>query len=160
VILIELIDEDWPEDADWQSLSEMAAEAAFSRTPWAALSRADGSVEISVRLTSDAEVRLLNRDHRDKDKPTNVLSFPMMHPDDMPGMPEILLGDIVLALGVCTREAEEKRVPMPVHASHLIVHGVLHLLGYDHMAEEEATAMEAIERLAMADLGLPDPYQD
>ena len=150
------IDPVWGETIDWEALANRAAEATARIVP----ELAHENLLISLVMADDEEVHALNKQWRAKDKPTNVLSFPMMHPDDMPGMPEILLGDIVLALGVCTREAEEKAVPMPVHASHLIVHGVLHLLGYDHMAEEEATAMEAIERLAMADLGLPDPYQD
>ena len=160
MIEIALQQEDWPQSTDWQALAEMAAEAAFSRTRWAGWLTGEACAEISLTLTSDDEVHILNRDHRGKDKPTNVLSFPMMHPDEAGGLPEILLGDIVLALGVCTAEAAEKGVPMPSHAAHLIVHGVLHLLGYDHMAEEEATEMEALERLAMADLGLHDPYPD
>ncbi|MBK8630512.1 MAG: rRNA maturation RNase YbeY [Sphingomonadales bacterium] len=161
MIAIALLDDGWPEGmADWEALADMAAHGAFARTPWAALAQDEACIEISLRLTDDAEVHLLNRDHRGKDKPTNVLSFPMMHPDDAHGLPEILLGDIVLASGVCTAEAEVKGVPMPAHAAHLIVHGVLHLLGYDHIAEDEAAEMEVIERHVMADLGLHDPYAD
>ncbi len=161
MIVIALLDEGWPDGmADWEALADMAAHAALARTPWAGLAQGEASIEISLRLTDDAEVHVLNRDHRGKDKPTNVLSFPMMHPDDVPGMPEILLGDIVLASGVCTAEADAKAVPMPAHAAHLIVHGVLHLLGYDHIAEDEAIEMEVIERHVMADLGLHDPYAD
>ena len=161
MILVDVLEGDWPaEMADWQALADMAVEAALAQTPWAALAQSDVQVEVSISFLDDEAVRLLNRDHRGKDVPTNVLSFPMMHPDEAQGFPELLLGDIVLARGVCTREAEEKAVPMPAHATHLIVHGLLHLLGYDHMNDDEATAMEALERRAMADLGLADPYQD
>ena len=119
----------------------------------------------SIRLTSDDEVHTLNRQYRQQDKPTNVLSFPMVQPDlietlDDTDDGEVLLGDIVLAYGVCAREAAEKGVSLEHHAAHLIVHGVLHLLGHDHMNDVDADAMEAIERAAMASLGLHDPYQD
>lgn len=161
MIEIALQNEGWPaSEADWQALAETAIAAALAQTPWSSLNSDAVTVEVSLCLTDNDSVQSLNRDHRGKDKPTNVLSFPMMHPDDNAGLPEILLGDIVLALGVCTSEAEEKGVALSVHASHLIVHGVLHLLGYDHMVDEDATQMEMLERRAMADLGLPDPYQD
>jgi probable rRNA maturation factor len=90
--------------------------------------------EVSVRFTDDAEVRTLNASYRGKDKPTNVLSFPMMGPDELASPPAHggLLGDIVLAFETCVREAEEKGVAVADHASHLIVHGTLHLLGHDH----------------------------
>ena len=122
-------------------------------------------IEVSIRYTSDEEVRTLNHSYRQKDKPTNVLSFPMMQPDLLDAIDpgdddgEILLGDIVLAHGVCAREAEEKNVSVEDHATHLIVHGTLHLLGYDHeQGEAEAEAMEEIERAALATLGIDDPY--
>ena len=105
-----------------------------------------------------------NAAYRAKDKPTNVLSFPMVEADLLPAMTscgggEILLGDIVLAQGVCAAEAADKHIPVPVHASHLVVHGMLHLLGYDHEdGDAEAEAMEAIERAALASLGIADPY--
>ena len=123
------------------------------------------TAEVSVRLTSDEEVRTLNRDYRQKDAPTNVLSFPMVQPDMIDGLAnsddgEILLGDIVLAHGVTTREAGEKGVSIEDHATHLIVHGLLHLLGYDHeQGEAEAEHMEELERAALATLGIADPYR-
>ena len=152
----------WPE-ADWESLSDKAVKAAVSASPQAALAETAATIEIAIRLTSDDEAHTLNRQYRQQDKPTNVLSFPMVQPDLIESLSntddgEVLLGDIVLAYGVCAREAEEKGVSLEDHATHLIVHGVLHLLGHDHMNDVDADAMEAIERAAMAALGLHDPY--
>nr|WP_286207835.1 rRNA maturation RNase YbeY [Hephaestia sp. MAHUQ-44] len=153
----------WP-DTDWTALATRAAIAAVRRTPDGPLVDTPAHIEISVRLTSDEEVRELNRAYRGKDKPTNVLSFPMVQPDLIEAISEnsddgeVLLGDIVLAFGVCSREAAEKGLSTADHATHLIVHGTLHLLGYDHIDDAEAEDMEEIERQAMADLGLADPY--
>jgi probable rRNA maturation factor len=153
----------WPAH-DWDSLATRAATAAVSRTPHAELATGSATVEISVRLTDDAEVQTLNAQYRQKDKPTNVLSFPMVQADllDTIGQNsddgEVLLGDIVLAYETCAREAAEKGISLQDHATHLIVHGTLHLLGYDHMVGMEAEAMEAIEIDALAALGLADPY--
>lgn len=160
-----VINEGWEAATDWEALAATATLAALRRTPFGALENADAGIEIAVRLTSDAEVHALNRAYRQKDKPTNVLSFPMLSPDLITTIAntddgEILLGDIVLAQETCAAEAAEKAIPMAVHATHLIVHGTLHLLGYDHLGDAEAEAMEAIERSAMADLGHPDPYGD
>ena len=154
----------WP-DVDWDVISQGAVTAALVASPQAALADTAASIEIAIRLTSDDEVHTLNRQYRQQDKPTNVLSFPMVQPDlietlDDTDDGEVLLGDIVLAYGVCAREAAEKGVSLEHHAAHLIVHGVLHLLGHDHMNDVDADAMEAIERAAMASLGLHDPYQD
>ena len=156
------VDGEWP-DADWQALTERAAKAALSASPQARLGETSARIEISVRLTSDDEVRTLNRQYRQQDKPTNVLSFPMVQPDLIEGLSntddgEVLLGDIILANETCAREAGERGVTLEAHASHLIVHGVLHLLGHDHMNDADGEAMEAIERAAMASLGLHDPY--
>ena len=154
----------WPE-GDWQELAERAASAAVSASPQAELGTMAAAIEIAVRLTSDDAVQTLNRQYRQQDKPTNVLSFPMVQPDLIETLAntddgEVLLGDIVLAHGVCAREAAEKGVSLKDHAAHLIVHGVLHLLGYDHMGDAEAEAMESIERAAMSAMGLHDPYED
>ena len=120
-------------------------------------------MELSVRLTGDAEVRALNSEWRGKDKPTNVLSFPMADESDFTDANiaehELLLGDIVLARGVCEREAAEKQVPFERHATHLLVHGTLHLLGYDHQQDDQAEDMEQREIRALARLGIDDPYQ-
>lgn len=161
---VALVEAPWP-DGDWQGLAERAANAAVEVSPQAELGTMAAAIEIAVRLTSDDEVHTLNRQYRQQDKPTNVLSFPMVQPDLIEGLAntddgEVLLGDIVLAHGVCAREAAEKGVSLEDHAAHLIVHGVLHLLGHDHMDDAEAEHMEAIERAAMSALGLHDPYED
>lgn len=156
------VDDGWP-DLDWEALGRRAVTGAIARTPHAGLSGLDVTIEVSLRLGKDAEVRLLNRDYRGKDKPTNVLSFPMVPPDLLPLLGnsddgEVLLGDIILALRICEAEARERGVALTAHATHLIVHGTLHLLGYDHMRDDQAEEMEALERDIMADLGLHDPY--
>jgi probable rRNA maturation factor len=157
------IEAPWPA-ADWEPLATSAVTAALRTTPQAELIDSRAMVEVSVRLTSDDAVRVLNRQYRGKDKPTNVLSFPMVQADLLETVSqnsddgELLLGDIVLAHGVCLAEAEEKGVSLEAHATHLIVHGLLHLLGYDHQGAAEAEAMESLERETMAGLGLHDPY--
>ncbi|MCE3289269.1 MAG: ybeY [Caulobacter sp.] len=105
-----------------------------------------------VLLTSDAAVAALNQQFRHKPGPTNVLSFPA------PANPENLLGDIALAYGVCASEAAEQGKTLADHLSHLTVHGVLHLAGYDHQTDDEAEAMENLERRVLAALGVSDPY--
>ena len=154
---------DWPA-LDWPALADAAVRAALAQSPHGHV--ADGAIiiEVSVRLTDDAEVQTLNRDYRAKDKPTNVLSFPMVQADLIDGLAnsddgEVLLGDIVLAAQTCAREAAEKDWALPDYAQHLIVHGLLHLLGYDHeLGEPQATAMEALESEACRAIGLPEPY--
>ena len=156
-------EEPWPE-ADWDTLARRAARAAVERTPHGELAATSAHVEISVRLTSDEEVHTLNRQYRGKDKPTNVLSFPMIQPDLLETVTqnsddgEVLLGDIVLAHGVCVAEAADRGIPLADHVTHLLVHGSLHLLGYDHLEDGEAEGMEEIERQALATLGIDDPY--
>lgn len=155
----------WSDDTDWDNLALEAVEQALRQTPYGHLATEALTIEISIKLTDDAEVKALNAAYRDKDKPTNVLSFPMVQPDMLNTIAnsddgEVLLGDIVLARGICTSEADEKEISMENHATHLIVHGTLHLLGYDHeTGEAEAEAMEAMERTALAALGIADPYQ-
>ena len=155
----------WPDSLDWEARAAEAVAAALALTPSASLVDAAPLVEVSVRLTDDAEVHQLNRDFRGKDKPTNVLSFPQVQQDLLAGLAnsddgEILLGDIVLARETCAREAGEKGISVADHATHLIVHGTLHLVGYDHMDDASAQAMEALEVKALASLGLANPYAD
>jgi probable rRNA maturation factor len=158
-----LREDPWPE-GDWEALAVRAADAAIAQSPFGEWRDWPTMIEIAVRLASDDEVRVLNRDYRRKDKPTNVLSFPMVQPDLLETVTqnsddgEVILGDIVLAHGICVAEAAERGVSVEDHATHLIVHGVLHLLGYDHMEDAEAEAMEDMERAALASLGLHDPY--
>ena len=151
-ILVESdVSEEWDSSTGWAQLAERAVRAAAAHSDYPALA----DTEVSVKFTSDAEVRALNAAWRGKDKATNVLSFPMAEAPE--GAP--MLGDIVLAEGVCAREAAEKNVPVETHATHLVVHGMLHLLGYDHeTGDAEAEEMEAIERKALASLGIADPY--
>lgn len=135
-----------------------AAEAALREgpLPHSAFGTAPHEEEhpgLVILLTDDAAVRELNARFRGKDAPTNVLSF------SAPPNPERHLGDVALAYGVCAREAAEQGKPLERHLQHLVVHGVLHLLGYDHMSDDEAEAMEGLERIVLAGLGTPDPYR-
>jgi probable rRNA maturation factor len=107
---------------------------------------------VTLLLTDDRTVADLNRRFRGQDKPTNVLSFPA------PQNPERFLGDIALAYGVCAEEAQAQGKPLAHHLQHLVAHGVLHLLGYDHMSDAQADEMEGLERAVLAGLGVPDPY--
>lgn len=147
----------------WDELAAGAIRAAVRATPYAVLDETPDTVtEISLRFVDDETIRALNRDYRGKDKATNVLSFPMMDPDELDGpfIPGIeqLLGDIVIAYETTVREAQEQNKLLAAHVTHLIVHGTLHLLGYDHENDADAEDMEALECTILATLGLPDPY--
>jgi probable rRNA maturation factor len=146
---------------------EEAASVAFmqAKKPHAFRRR---SFEINVVLTDDANVKTLNRNYRGKNKPTNVLSFPQINLhkfrrttlDSFPAKNEIPLGDIVLAFQTINSECKEQEKSLENHTIHLIVHGTLHLLGYDHMRAKEAKAMESLECDILAALGYPDPYEN
>ncbi|MEQ8558442.1 MAG: rRNA maturation RNase YbeY [Henriciella sp.] len=123
---------------------EHALSAAFALTSEAG--------EVALLLTDDSEMHALNRDWRNKDKPTDVLSFPA-DPIEAP-----FLGDIAIGLGVASRDAETRGITLADHLSHLIIHGYLHLLGHDHMEDTEARQMETLEIRALATLGIADPY--
>lgn len=157
--------EEWDSSTDWAQLANAAVRAAVAESDVSGLLESGVVVEVSVRFTGDGEVRILNAQWRGKDKATNVLSFPMVEPDRLPSLArtdggEALLGDIVLAHGICSAEAEDKGVGVRGHAAHLVVHGMLHLLGCDHeRGKAEAEAMEAAERRALARLGVADPYE-
>jgi probable rRNA maturation factor len=147
----------------WQA--EAASETVVLRAveTAAALVDADtGEAELAVMLTDDAGIKILNNNWRGIDKPTNVLSFPALQPigretpDDAPRM----LGDIAIAYQTTRAEADEEGKPFEHHLSHLAVHGFLHLIGYDHEKDEDAEAMEDLEREILAQLGIPDPYAD
>lgn len=116
-----------------------------------------GAAEISILLTDDAEQQVLNRDWRGKDAPTNVLSFPQIEPF---GPVVGILGDIILARETLEREAIEQGTSFEHHFTHLIVHGFLHILGYDHIEDDEALEMEGLETQILASLGVPDPYAE
>jgi probable rRNA maturation factor len=156
-------DEEWDSSRPWQMLARKAAEAAIAESRYPELADSDRAVEISVTFTGDEQVRVLNSEWRGKDKPTNVLSFPMADERDLGRAnlagPELLLGDIILAHGVCEAEAARKGVPVEQHATHLVVHGTLHLLGYDHADDAQASDMEQREVRALARLGIANPYE-
>ncbi|WP_312166320.1 rRNA maturation RNase YbeY [Phenylobacterium sp.] len=146
MIDIEIEDEAWiAAEPRAEDLIEAAAAATLGQIDF------DGG-GVTVLLTDDESVRELNARFRGKDKPTNVLSFPA------PQNPEGHLGDIALAFGVCVREATEQGKPLAHHLQHLVAHGVLHLVGYDHETDAEAEQMEGLERVILAGLGVPDPY--
>ena len=151
----------WPPTTEWEALAMVAASAVVRFAPELANPR----LSASLLFVDDAEVQELNREWRGKDKPTNVLSFPMLSRADLlalpaDGSPE-MLGDMALALETCTREAAEKGISLESHATHLIVHGLLHLAGHDHeTSPEEARAMEVLEIKALALLGIEAPYGD
>lgn len=155
------IESPWPPAVEWEALASRAARAAAAVAPELDNPR----LLASLIFADDAEVHALNREWRGKDQPTNVLSFPMLTRVDLldlapQGAPE-LLGDIALAYETCAREAAEKGLATAAHAAHLIVHGLLHLAGYDHATSTaDAEAMEALEIKALASMGLDNPYAD
>ena len=145
---------------DAAALARRAVEAALRDAPVGPLA------EVSVVLTDDAAQRALNREWRGKDSATNVLSFPALEAAELaagaaadPRRP-VLLGDVVLALETLQREAGAAGRTLADHAAHLLVHGVLHLLGYDHETEADAALMEPLETQILARLGVPDPYRE
>lgn len=138
--------------------SDLPDDAALTRWVGAVLARLDldpGS-ELTVRLVEPDESQALNRDYRGKDKPTNVLSFPFEAPPGLDDLP--LLGDLIICHAVVAREAAEQGKPLTHHYAHMVVHGTLHLLGYDHIEDADADAMEALEREILAGFDIPDPY--
>lgn len=142
---------DWPDETALTLLVDRAVSAAFAETG------AAGHSELSIVFSDDAHIRTLNAGWRGKDKATNVLSFPAF-PFPKGGKLPPMLGDIVLASETVTREAALEEKPVENHITHLVIHGLLHLLGYDHETDAEAEEMEAIERAALARLAIPDPY--
>lgn len=133
----------------------LPTETRFKRWIDAALAGQSGSVEITLRLVDEAESRRLNNDYRGKDRPTNVLSFPFQAP---PGVETPLLGDLVICAPLVLQEAQAQHKSIEAHWAHLVVHGVLHLLGHDHLEVAEAERMEQREREILAGLGYADPY--
>jgi probable rRNA maturation factor len=182
----------WGSSDFGQKEVEKAVDAAVKVAGLPGLAEHPSPIEVNIKLSDNDEVQALNREWRDKDKPTNVLSFPMLdelelqsfrHPREgggptpdlpalaiVPGMDsrlrgndeemELLIGDIILAYGICEAEAAEKGIPLAHHATHLVIHGMLHLLGHDHIDDEDAEAMEALEVKALASMGLHNPYTE
>lgn len=140
--------------------SALALDASLAQIIASAIRAANetaGPIQGSVTclVDGDERIRLLNKAWRGLDKPTNVLSFP--YPDTQPG-PTRYIGDIAISHDTATREARAERKPLAHHIAHLAVHGFLHLLGFDHVTDEDARAMEGLERIILARLGVPDPY--
>lgn len=159
-IQISVEEGDWPSEGDLQSLTERvllsAADflAVNEKQPFPKM-----PPELSLVFTDDASIRAINAEWRNQDKPTNVLSFPAfpVTPGKMPGP---MLGDIILARETLDREATDLDKPFEEHLTHLLVHGFLHLFGYDHLEPDEAERMERLETRILAGLGLSDPYGD
>lgn len=152
LIDIEIEDDGWLDVLpDAQNVVETGVAAALAAV------EIEGQADVVVLLCNDAEMRELNREYRKKDKATNVLSFPAPKAMRIKGVLEHL-GDVALGLETCVREAQEQGKTLKNHVMHLSVHGTLHLLGYDHMTDEEAEEMESLERDILKGLGVPDPY--
>ena len=145
------------ESEGWPDGVEALAQAAVFEALRQAAPKITGVAELSIVLLDDAEQQALNKEWRGLDKPTNVLSFPQIEPF---GPVVGLLGDIVLARETLEREAVELETPFAHHFTHLVVHGFLHILGYDHLEDAEAAEMEGLETRILATLGVPDPYQE
>lgn len=144
---------DWGDESALLAIARAAAEATLEQFDFAG----DQASEVSLLFTDDAHIQVLNAQWRSKDKPTNVLSFPAFDIGSEEELPP-MLGDIVLARETILREAALENKPLEHHLTHLIVHGLLHLLGFDHETEDEAEEMEALERVVLAKLAIPDPY--
>ncbi|MGB3349339.1 MAG: rRNA maturation RNase YbeY [Brucella anthropi] len=142
----------WPDETALEGLVRKSVEAA-----WANLGLKSAASELSVVFTDDASIQTLNAEWRGKDKPTNVLSFPAF-PIKTGAQPGPMLGDIIIARETVEREAREEGKPLENHLAHLVVHGFLHLLGYDHETDAEAEVMEGREREILHALAIPDPY--
>ena len=159
------LSDDWNGDQDWQALADVAVQAAFAVSSHGYLASAPFTLSLSISLSTNAEVQTLNAQWRSKDKPTNVLSFPMLEVSELDALAntddgEVLLGDMILAFETCQAEAADKAIPLTNHVTHLIVHGTLHLLGLDHIDDIQAEHMEELEVKALASLGLANPYTD
>lgn len=163
-VAVEVLGGNWDAEVAPEAIARRAVAAALEGAGLGDLLSAPAlDLEVSVLFTDDAEVRALNRDWRGKDRPTNVLSFPMLSAQMLRALVKApegthLLGDLALAFETCAAEATAAGIPVADHVTHLLVHGTLHLLGHDHEAEDRAETMEAIERRVLAGLGIADPY--
>jgi len=145
------LDVQYAVDAD-----DLPTQHEFERWVRSALEAMDGAAELAIRIVDEQESRQLNSRYRGIDKATNVLSFPF---DAPPGIDSDYLGDVVICAPVVQREAQQQHKPEKHHWAHMVVHGVLHLRGYDHQLDEQAEEIEALEKQILAGLGIQDPYQ-
>lgn len=148
------------DDHEWSQLFQRAVSTTLRHLENSQETVPTQAGEMAILLTDDDQIQQLNAQFRNNDKPTNVLSFPSEETDlPLPG--EVFqYGDIILARGVACQEATDKNIPLKHHVIHLVVHGFLHLLGYDHIQPEEAEKMENLEREILAKLAIPDPYKE
>ncbi|ABE54102.1 protein of unknown function UPF0054 [Shewanella denitrificans OS217] len=137
--------------------NQLPSQADFETWVRTALGNTLDTAELTIRLVEIAESQSLNHDYRGKDKPTNVLSFPFEAP---PGMELPLLGDLVICVAVVEQEALEQNKPLQAHWAHMVIHGCLHLLGYDHIIDQEAEEMESLETQLIEGLGFSNPYKE
>lgn len=165
MIEIDLIKgQDWADEDHWHNLSMQSILSAIKHSDYKYLMELDHNISISISLSDNDEVHALNHHYRQKDKPTNILSFPMLERAELANIanseiPEIMLGDLILSYQICVQEAQTKKISLSDHFQHLIVHGILHLLGYDHIEEEDAETMQSIEICAMHYMGIDNPYE-
>lgn len=144
-------------DIQYEVEGELPSEAQFECWVSAALSTQVDEGELCIRIVTPEESQNLNHTYRGKDKPTNVLSFPFEVPEEVPLN---LLGDLVICAEVVAKEAIEQEKPLFDHWAHMVVHGCLHLIGFDHINDAEAEEMENLERQILATLDIADPYRD
>ena len=154
----------WDKKVDWLSLAEVSILKSIKYSYYSNLIDSNKNVSISITLSDNHQLHSLNKEYRSKDRPTNILSFPLLDHtqlqtiEDYP-TPEILLGDLILSYDMCNKEALEKNISIEHHYQHLIVHGILHLLGYDHIEDKDADIMQSIEIKALEILGIDNPYE-
>lgn len=144
-----------PELADIEALANRVLMTVSTHT---ALPAHRGGLEVSLTLVDDDTIQELNRQYRDKDKPTNVLSFPFE--DDVPDDVALPLGDVIVSLPTLMREAQEQHKTLSHHFQHMVTHGILHLIGFDHLTDEEANVMENLEVRILTDIDVPNPYDE
>ncbi len=163
----------WGDSQDWKDIAQNAVHAAIEYSAYKKFSEDKKTISISIKLSDNDEINALNKQYRNKDKPTNILSFPLIETQELDtlynhqnstnpnniAIPEILLGDLILAYSICRDEANSKSISLADHFTHLIIHGVLHLIGYDHIIDNDANVMQSIEIKALKKLGLDDPYE-
>lgn len=149
------------EAGDWSAVSPLVAAIEGAAAAVASEATLDlDHTAVAIALADDATVRVLNRTYRQKDTPTNVLSFPAHDGASLPPPARVFLGDIVLAAETVAREASDLGIPRVHHLQHLVVHGLLHLIGFDHETDADAAEMETLETAILARIGVPDPYLD